>query len=403
MVRSTAAPLLALTLVTLDPPSASAQRLLETEGIELRGSARVVEYGAGTCNVSEERETAAFYEQQRAHHGRPVDLWQLDFSVYNGSGRALDHLIANYRVAAENPPCTNWSWPEAGRYPGPIEWGDLAGFIQRSGGGSPTPPGETLTDTKYIFVFHEHQPRFDSWSVDYNFADATPGEATPGTDAPRAPASATPPPAADARPGAPPRTLPASLTPAETCSGKEVGAACWMELANQSGCYVWNPTLRAAETATWSGACSDGLAQGPGTDSHGYDDGEETGEGSYASGMRNGNWVIILGSNGDAALEGSYIDGNRDGWWALRGREGGEVRAVGSLVDGEQVYSISRIEVPNMQRYVLLGGPDQPRVDCTYKLDGTPLQIGHWVFFDEDEGSDDWNTCLERARLFEPS
>ena len=73
MTRSTAVPFLGLVLMTLAPAAASAQRLLETDGIELRGAARVVEYGAGTCNVSEEHETAASYEQKRANHGRPVD------------------------------------------------------------------------------------------------------------------------------------------------------------------------------------------------------------------------------------------------------------------------------------------------------------------------------------------
>ena len=407
MTRSTAAPLLGLALLTLGPAAANAQRLLEMEGIELRGSARVVEYGAGTCNVSEERETAASYEQKRANHGRPVDLWQLDFSVYNGSGRALDHLIANYRIVAENPPCTNWSWPEAGRYPGPIEWGDLAGFIQRSGGGDPTQPGETLTDTKYIFVFHEHQPRFDSWSVDYNFAAGAPGAATPGTDAPPAPGSATPPAAADARPGAPPRTLPASLTSADTCLGQDAGAACWMELANRPGCYLWEPRLIAAETATWSGACSDGLAHGPGTDSRRWDEGENASEGSYARGLRNGNWVLNLSGNGDAVLEGAYIDGKRDGWWIRR--DGGEAWAVASFVDGEETYRILRRPRSGDDGYTYAlferapGSGYSRGIICSYwQRDETPAAVD-WIFFfeDEDEGSDNWNTCLERRRLFE--
>ena len=56
--RSVAVP----AVVVLPPPPEAdlhGQRLLEVEGIELRGSARVVEYGAGTCNISEERETGA--------------------------------------------------------------------------------------------------------------------------------------------------------------------------------------------------------------------------------------------------------------------------------------------------------------------------------------------------------
>lgn len=48
-----------------------AQHLLEVEGIELRGTARVVEFGAATCNVVEERETETSYEQKKASHGQP--------------------------------------------------------------------------------------------------------------------------------------------------------------------------------------------------------------------------------------------------------------------------------------------------------------------------------------------
>ena len=220
-------------LVLLSPPAADlqGQRLLEVEGIELRGSARVVEYGAGTCNVSEERETAASYEQKKANHGQPVDVWQLDFSVYNGSGRPLDHLIANYRVASENPPCTNWSWPHAGRYPGPIEWGDLAGFIQRSGSGNPTPPGETLSDTKYVFAFHDHAPRFDTWSVDYTFAAAAPAAGAENPPMPAGGADIRPRPGserldpADSPVGAAPRAADLPFAGAgETCAGKPVGS-----------------------------------------------------------------------------------------------------------------------------------------------------------------------------------
>ena len=316
-------------LVLLSPPAADlqGQRLLEVEGIELRGSARVVEYGAGTCNVSEERETAASYEQKKANHGQPVDVWQLDFSVYNGSGRPLDHLIANYRVASESPPCTNWTWPDAGRYPGPIEWGDLAGFIQRSGSGNPTAPGETLTDTKYVFAFHDHAPRFDTWSVDYNFAAAPPPA---GAENPPAPAGGAP-----ARPlprseqldppdppvvGAPGAADPPFAGAGETCAGQPVGSECWMEVANQPGCHLWNPGLAAGATVAWNGSCSRGYAQGTGTVLWRYDEGRQTWDGAYVDGKRLGNWVVQE-ADGDIR-EGSYVNGQAQGtwtWWFTNG------------------------------------------------------------------------------------
>ena len=185
MVRLNRAGITTVALFSLMAAPVHAQRLLEVEGIELRGAARVVEYGAGACNVSEERETPTEYERKKANHGQAVDVWQLDLSVYNGSGRPLDHLIARYSIEAEHPPCTNWSWPEAGRYPDQIEWGNWYGTIQRSGGANPTAPGETLTRTVYLFVFHEHQPRFDSWSVDYNFAASARRQRLAGSLAPR--------------------------------------------------------------------------------------------------------------------------------------------------------------------------------------------------------------------------
>ena len=50
-----------------------------------------------------------------------------------------------------------------------------------------------------------------------------------------------------------------------TCTGQPEGAACWMELANQPECYVWNDHLERDETATWTAECAEGLAQGTGT------------------------------------------------------------------------------------------------------------------------------------------
>lgn len=333
-----------------------AQRLLEVEGIELRGSARVVEYGAGTCNVSEAHETAASYEQKKANHGQPVDVWQLDFSVYNGSGSPLDHLIANYRVASDNPPCTNWSWPDAGRYPGPIEWGDLAGFIQRSGSGSPTPPGETLTDTKYIFAFHEHAPRFDTWSVDYNFAAAPPAV---GADNP-VPAGG-----ADARPqpgnerrdppdspvgGAPGAVPLPSLGAGETCAGQPVGSGCWMEVANEPGCYLWNEGLVAGATVTWSGECHGGYAQGPGQVTWLYNGVVHTEDGPVAEGRRDGIRIVRHSEGWSARL--SHERGQRHGTWVWcrpgrpRNVSGVETYSEGTLFRSYDSYD----EIDDRQR-----------------------------------------------------
>ena len=57
----------------------------------------------------------------------------------------------------------------------------------------------------------------------------------------------------------------AGFSPDQTCAGKPAGAACWMESAQQPGCYVWNPSLATGASVTWTGECVGGLAQGTGT------------------------------------------------------------------------------------------------------------------------------------------
>ena len=149
-----------------------AKRLLETDGIELRGTARVVTYGAAVCNVLEEKYTEQEYEKLKANHGQPLNVWQLDFSVYNGSGKWLDHLIARYGIESKWPPCTNWSGDgpgggPSGTYSGPVEWASSIGHIQKSGR-NVVAPGATLTATTFIIAFHEEQPRFANWSLDFH-------------------------------------------------------------------------------------------------------------------------------------------------------------------------------------------------------------------------------------------
>ena len=56
-----------------------------------------------------------------------------------------------------------------------------------------------------------------------------------------------------------------TFSAARTCEGKLKGSECWMELANEPECYVWNAYLHPGKTVTWTGECSSGLAQGTGT------------------------------------------------------------------------------------------------------------------------------------------
>ena len=58
--------------------------------------------------------------------------------------------------------------------------------------------------------------------------------------------------------------LASSVSAEETCIGKTEGSACWMELENRPECYLWIYSLRVNETAAWTGACTEGLAEGDG-------------------------------------------------------------------------------------------------------------------------------------------
>ena len=274
------------------------QRLMELEGIQLRGSARVVAYGAATCEIRE-----GFAGDDKAYdpanRGQPLDVWQLDFSVYNGSGKALDHLIARYNIASEWPPCSSWDGPSAGTVDGTVEWSDTSGLIQESG---VVEPGQTLTATTYLVVFHSDEPpQFARWSMDYEFA-ASPPAGGAGSETARQTTGA---PSEPARAGR-------RFQPEETCAGKEVGSSCWMELENQPGCYLWNGGLAENATVTWSGDCSAGLAQGTGSRTWSYtrDDGKPfsyTSTGELRDGKENGHWTLRF-ADGDVH-EGPYVDG----------------------------------------------------------------------------------------------
>ena len=151
----------------------------------------------------------------------------------------------------------------------------------------------------------------------------------------------------------------------ETCEGRPKGSACWMGLADRPECYLWNPNLQPGETATWTGECSGGLAQGTGTiiwraarnpmfillSDHVFvretveytgrlENGKKHGrwveryangrveEGPYVDGRRQGRWVW---RDADGTVwEGRYWDGKKDGNWVIRNPDGQESHVDGS-------------------------------------------------------------------------
>ena len=167
----------ALILFAILAVDARGQRLLEVDGIELRGDAQLVLSGGGTCNVLE---ADTSYEARKENHGAPMDIWRLDFTVRNDSGRWLDHLIARFQIDSAWPDCTNWDGPDAARFGQPIEWADSAGHIQESGR-NVVAPGQALTETKFFIVPRgAPEPRFANWSMDFDFAAAAPSDDSAG-------------------------------------------------------------------------------------------------------------------------------------------------------------------------------------------------------------------------------
>ena len=76
------------------------------------------------------------------------------------------------------------------------------------------------------------------------------------------------------------------------CTGDYSPDSCWMELVDRPGCYLWNPAPQDNETVTWSGGCSNGLAQGNGRVSWFQNDElSQIVEGRLQDGRRHGTWT----------------------------------------------------------------------------------------------------------------
>ena len=293
--------------------ASQAETFRDKDGVVFEGTILRVVSEAAVCNVLEEKYSPEEYARLQANQGRPLHLWQVDFSIRNGSGRELDFLQASSWVRSEYPPCTNWS----GRGPGggpvrsepaeaiPVQWADhLEGLSMPYG----MRRDQEERSAVYVLAFDGQRPAFGEWDLKYTFAQA----AGTGTE-----------PAA----GQPSRT-----GPEPACAGQPEGAACWMELANDPGCHVWNGSLGEGATAKWSGACEGGLAQGTGTLAWKWDSGEYEETGLLRDGQRQGNWVVRY-ADGDVR-EGPYADGQKQGRWVERYASGNV--GEGPYADGQR-------------------------------------------------------------------
>ena len=338
------------------------RQLLEIDGIELRGNAQIILSGGGTCNVLE---SDTSYEERKQNHGDPMDIWRLDFSVHNGSGRWLDHLIARYGIESEWPECTNWDGPEAGALPQSVEWANSNGHIQESGR-NVVAPGRTLTATHLFIVLRgDPQPRFSNWSMDFDFAAAPPSAGVGSAAAAQETVPAATPeqenifwqsivgstdPAdfesylqqfpngvfralaqnrlralekttrAGPAPTAPAAEPPRAPAPEPLCRGQADENPCWIALATHPGCFTWNPNPQQNEIARWSGQCSGGRPDGLGTLDWIHDGGWQTSTGAFRLGRSHGHWTY-RDSDGTTG-EGSYVDGEEHGTWIFRFADG---------------------------------------------------------------------------------
>ena len=109
----------------------------------------------------------------------------------------------------------------------------------------------------------------------------------------------------------------------QMCAGKSKRSECWQELASHPQCYIWiDDHPHEVQTVTWTGKCSDKLAQGKGTLFWDGPDEEyyfrETGY--FQNGKPHGQWVTRYPSG--VRQEGLYIDGKKHGQWVRRDSTG---------------------------------------------------------------------------------
>ena len=117
-------------------------------------------------------------------------------------------------------------------------------------------------------------------------------------------------------------------------------AQCWEEIANQPGCYVWNPHYHSDRTTQWSGQCLGGVVEGRGTMSvsAGSEHRSYKGTGSVARGKAHGQWSVRYGDG--AVHEGAYVGGEAHGKW-IRRESDGKVDEV-TYENGNVTYAIWR-------------------------------------------------------------
>ena len=169
-----------LTVGMFTVSAAYGETLYQRDGITLEGTVRIEVRGAGVCQVSADQHTAEEFERMKANHGQPLHLWRLAFTARNSSGQRLERLTAQFGIASEAPPCTSWENPQ-GTYAKPVQWANSIQVLRKPDGMG---LGEEVNDTVFVLAFHDQQPKFESWNVDYRFVDEAGREAEPARGSP---------------------------------------------------------------------------------------------------------------------------------------------------------------------------------------------------------------------------
>lgn len=155
--------------VALAAGIAQGEILFDRDGVILEGTVRMAARDAAVCQVSEQGHLADMRERIRANHGQPLHVWRVDFVARNGSGKPLAQLKAYFSIASERPPCMAWSEP-AGSYPKEVRSTGLWTVLRKPNG---MEPGEEVGDAVFLLTFHDQQPAFESWNVEYRFLTGT--------------------------------------------------------------------------------------------------------------------------------------------------------------------------------------------------------------------------------------
>ena len=162
-------------------------------------------------------------------------------------------------------------------------------------------------------------------------------------------------------------TEPASPVRAdETCVGQPAGAACWMQVHQRPGCYVWNQRLEPGATVTWTGECAGGVARGTGTLTWTWGGIYRTDTGRVVDGRPDGHWVLRYSNqesspHGWDVLEGPYVNGVAHGYWFLRATTSGRT-SEGPLVDGQQTgHWVTRFADGNIMEGSYVDGVEHGR------------------------------------------